>query len=260
MSHPRTTSRSLAARFLSRGPLERLPKRPDDREALLDLIAWQVLPAGTEEDEPGLNLRLRGFTNDTAMLRRALVDHGRVERARDGSVYAGRVPLPELVIRPAEEAHDAEVNRLTVASYLDAGHFPDATSGYLARVATSAAARRTEAETLVALRGDVVLGAVTLAEHGGAWADVAGPGEMEFRLLTVDPGVQRSGVGRALIHAILAVGHSRPHIHRVVLTTNAEWAAANALYRDMGFYRLPERDWTPQARPDLILRAHAKDV
>ncbi|WP_233555940.1 GNAT family N-acetyltransferase [Galactobacter caseinivorans] len=260
MSHPRTTSRSLVARFLGRGPLERLPKRPDDREALLDLIAWQVLPAGSTEDEPGLNLRLRGFTEDTAMLRRALVDHGRVERAKDGSLYTGLVQRPEITIRPAQESDDAEINRLTVASYLEAGHFPDAKSGYLLRISTSASARRTEAETWVAERGELMMGSVTLAEHGGVWADVAGPGELEFRLLTVDPAVQRSGTGRALVQAILEEGRRRPHIHRVVLSTNQEWTAANDLYREAGFQRFPERDWTPEARPDLILRGYAKDV
>lgn len=260
MSHPRTTSRSLVARFLARGPLERLPKRPDDREALLDLIAWQVLPDGATEDEPGLNLLLRGFTEDTAMLRRALVDHGRVQRANDGSLYTGLVPRPELVIRPAREEDDAEINRLTVASYLEAGHFPDAKSGYLQRISTSATARRTEAQTWVAERGGLTVGAVTLAEHEGVWADVAGPEELEFRLLTVDPSLQRAGAGRGLVQAILAEGGRRPDIRRVVLSTNDEWNAANSLYRGLGFERVPARDWSPVARPELTLRVYAKDV
>lgn len=35
--------------------------------------------------EPELNLRLRRFTDDAAMLRRALVDHGFVSRLPEGT-------------------------------------------------------------------------------------------------------------------------------------------------------------------------------
>jgi len=260
VAHPRTTSRSLQARFLADGPLERLPKRPDDREALLRFVAAQVLPAGECDDEPGLNLRLRRFTEDVAMLRRALVDHGLVDRAADGSSYAGLVARGEVTVRPVTAEDDAEVDRLTVAAYLAAGHFPDARSGYMAKVARSAAARRVEAETWIAERDGVAVGAVTLAVAGGAWADVAAEGELEFRLLVVDPAVQRSGAGRVMIEAIVDAAREREGIERVVLTTNADWDAANAVYPRLGFHRAPERDWRPADNPQIELIVYSITV
>lgn len=259
MSHPRTTSRSLAARFLSRGPLERLPKREDDRQALLELVARQVLPLGESSDEPGLNLRLRAFTPDTAMLRRALVDHALIERAADGSRYDGVLELPPLVIRPATEEDDAEVNRITVAAYLAAGYFPDARSGYMLRI-QDAAARRAVTDVWVAERGGEVIAAVTLAEAGNEWADVAAPGELEFRLLVVDPHIQRSGAGKAIVAEILDEARRRAGIERVVLTTNAVWPAPNALYPRLGFARVPERDRFPEDVPGLHLVVYAQDI
>lgn len=259
MSHPRTTSRSIAARFLGRGPLERLPKREDDRLALLELVARQVLPLGEDADEPGLNLRLRAFGDDTAMLRRALVDHGLVSRSADGSRYEGVVELPPLVIRPAGEADDAEINRITVAAYLTAGYFPDARTGYMQKI-QDAAGRRAVTDVWVAERGEEIIAAVTLAEAGNAWADVAEAGELEFRLLVVDPHVQRSGAGRAIVAAILDEARRREGIASVVLTTNAEWEGPNALYPRLGFERAPERDRFPDDVPGLHLVVYTQDV
>lgn len=260
MSHPRTTSRSVVARFLSRGPLERLPKRPDDREELLRVLAWLVLPSGESLDEPSLNLRLRAFTQDAALVRRALVDHRLLQRSADGARYDGVLPRPALRVEPAGEADDAEVNRVTVASYLGAGHFPDAREGYMAHIAGAAAARREEALTLVARLGGLVAGAVTIAEHGGRWADVALADEVEFRLLVVDPLVQRGGIGRALVAAVVDRARGVPGISRVVLTTNASWGGAIALYETLGFTHQPERDWHPSQVPEVTLRVYSMPV
>lgn len=258
MAHPRTTSRSVVARFLSRGPLERLPKRPDDREELLDLIAWRVLPAGATSDEPALNLTLRAFTDDTAMLRRALVDHGKLLRAADGSSYTGVVPAPELVIRDATEEDDVEVNRITAAAYR--AHFPDPTTPYLRFVSTAAAARREEAETWVAERGGTLEAAVTLTGPDTPWTDIARPGELEFRLLCVDPLIQGTGLGRRIVQKILDTARDRPGIHAVVLTTNNTWDGAQRFYERLGFHRAPERDWVPSDAPDVTLLVYTQEV
>jgi hypothetical protein len=79
--------RSAVERFLERGPLERLPRRTADRLEVLDHVARHVLSADEDVDEPELNLRLRRFTDDAAMLRRALVDHGFVSRLPEGTGY-----------------------------------------------------------------------------------------------------------------------------------------------------------------------------
>lgn len=258
MPHPRTTSRSVIARFLSRGPLERLPKRGDDRDAVLRLIASTVLPEGTGNDEPGLNLALRRFSEDTAMLRRALVDDGLVLRAPDGSRYDGVVPRSALVVRPATQEDEAEVNRLTVAAYLGAGYFEDARSGYMLQI-QDAAGRRAATDVWVAERDRHVLAAVTLAEAGNEWADVARQGELEFRLLVVEPLAQRTGVAAAVVEAIEEEA-TRRGLGRVVLTTNAAWEAPNALYPRLGYVREAQRDWIPRDAPHVLLRVYAKQL
>lgn len=258
MPHPRTTSRSVVARFLSRGPLERLPKRPDDRDALLELVAWRTLPRGATCDEPSLNLLLRGFTEDTAMLRRAIVDHGLIRRSADGATYTGLVEQPELIIRPATEQDDAEVNRVTVAAYRE--HFPDPQQPYLRSVATAATARREQAETWVAERGGIIEGAVTLTGHDTPWTDVARPHELEFRLLCIDPAVQGNGLGTELVRRILAAAAEREGIDAVVLTTNDSWTGPQAFYERLGFVRAPERDWVPGDAPDVQLIVYTHPV
>lgn len=191
------------------------------------------------------------------MLRRALVDHGLVSRSPDGSNYSGVVARPELVVRAVTPDDDPEVNRITRAAYLE--HF-DPQANYLSYVSAAATSRREEAETWVAERGGLLLGTVTLAEVGGVWADVARERELEFRLLTVDPSVRRSGAGSGLVRAIVEEGRRRPHIDRVVLSTNSDWHAANAMYPGLGFTRAPERDWTPSDKPDLTLVVYTQEV
>lgn len=223
----------------------------------MTLIAWQVLPVGEVVDEPSLNLRLRAFTEDTAMLRRALVDAALVLRSVGGSSYTGAVARPELVVRAATEEDDPEVNRITRAAYLE--HF-DPQANYLSFVSAAARSRREDGETWVAERGGIMLATVTLAEVGGRWADVARERELEFRLLSVDPSVRRTGAGIGLVRAIVEEGRRRSDIDRVVLTTNDDWAAANALYLRSGFHRVPERDWHPSDAPDVSLVVYAQDV
>lgn len=164
-----------------------------------------------------------------------------------------------LVVRPATAADDADVNRITVAAYLGAGHFPDASTGYMTHI-QDAAQRRGATDVWVVERAGAVIAAVTLAELGNEWADIAREGELEFRLLVVDPEVQRSGAGSALVRAILEEGRRRAHIHRVVLTTNPDWVAANALYPRLGFTPSPERAWVPSDAPHLTLSVYTQEV
>ena len=48
-----------------------------------------------------------------------------------------------------------------------------------------------------------MLGSVTFVLPGTAYAEMAGPGEAEFRMLAVDPAAQGRGVGEALVRACL---------------------------------------------------------
>ena len=84
---------------------------------------------------------------------------------------------------------------------------------------------------------------MTLAVAGEPYADIARSDELEFRMLVVDPSVQRSGAGKAMVKAIIDHARSLPGIHAVALTTGVSWESAHGLYRKTGFVRAPERDW-----------------
>lgn len=95
----------------------------------------------------------------------------------------------------------------------------------------------------VAERQGAIVGSVTLAVAGEPYADIARPGELEFRMLVVDPAVQRSGAGRAMVQAIIEHARGMQGIDSVALTTGVTWESAHGLYRAFNFERTPERDW-----------------
>ena len=159
----------------------------------------------------------------------------------------------EILIRPAQPADYAEIARITQDAYLAAGYFTDPEFPYLQHI-RKVDVRAREAEIWVAERDGSVIGSVTLAVQGEPWADIAREGELEFRLLVVDPGVQRSGAGRAMVQAILDEARRRPGISAVSLTTGESWESAHGLYRAFGFDRVPERDWwTPNGEVKLLV-------
>ena len=68
-------------------------------------------------------------------------------------------------------------------------------------------------------------------------------GHWPASLGAVDPDVQRSGAGKAMVEAILDHARSLPGINAVALTTGLTWESAHGLYQKTGFQRAPERDW-----------------
>lgn len=147
-----------------------------------------------------------------------------------------------LIIRNAEPADYPHIARITVESYLAAGHFDEPKHEYM-QFMQLVAARHAQTEILVAERDGVVIGSVTLVRPGSDYADIALDGELEFRMLVVDPKVQRSGAGRALVRAIIARAREIADVHTISLTTGGTWAAARALYEREGFVHTTERDW-----------------
>ena len=151
------------------------------------------------------------------------------------------MPSP-ITVRPAVESDFDAVARITRDSYLAAGYFEDAEHPYMRKV-QDVAQRAGQATVWVAERAGDVVGSVTLALAGEPYADIALPDELEFRMLVVDPAVQRSGAGRAMVEAIIAHARSLPGIRAVALTTGETWESAHGLYNRTGFARVPERDW-----------------
>ncbi|MDR6892599.1 inositol monophosphatase family protein [Falsarthrobacter nasiphocae] len=151
-------------------------------------------------------------------------------------------PDERVTVRRIRPEDYKAVGRITVRSYLAAGHFDDPEHEYMKKIADTQS-RAESATILVAERRGRIVGSVTIARHGEPWADIARPGELEFRLLAVDPGAQRSGAGRALLEAVIDEARVDPEITDVVLTTGSEWRAARSAYAALGFVGQPRRDW-----------------
>ena len=132
--------------------------------------------------------------------------------------------------------------------------------GYLERIA-DARSRAREAEVLVAVLGaghdEQVVGTVTFAAAGTAYADVAREGEAEFRMLAVTAAARGHGVGAALVDACAerarALG-ARALVLSVVSTAHGP----HRLYERLGFTRVPERDWWPD--PATLLDVFTLDL
>ncbi|MEE1620009.1 GNAT family N-acetyltransferase [Zafaria sp. Z1313] len=151
-------------------------------------------------------------------------------------------PPSRVQVRDAVPADYDDIARITVSSYVAAGHMDSPDHPYLRQIAQ--VARRHEATPVwVAEREGRVVGSVTLARHGNPYADIARGNELEFRMLVVDPGLQRSGAGRALVEAVIGHARALEGVDTVCLTTGTTWEAAQSLYRALGFQRAPERDW-----------------
>jgi GNAT superfamily N-acetyltransferase len=148
----------------------------------------------------------------------------------------------QITVRPAVESDFDAVARITRDSYLAAGYFDDAEHPYMRKV-QDVAQRAGQATVWVAERAGAVVGSVTLALAGEPYADIALRDELEFRMLVVDPAVQRSGAGKAMMAAIVDHAKALDGINAVSLTTGSTWESARGLYNKTGFARVPHRDW-----------------
>ncbi|ALV44641.1 GCN5 family acetyltransferase [Arthrobacter alpinus] len=161
-------------------------------------------------------------------------------------------------VRPITEADYDAVARITADAYLGAGYFDSIDYPYMRQI-MRVRERAAAAPMIVAERDGVVVGSATLAVFGDKWADIALEDEMEFRLLVVDPAVQRSGAGKAMVTWILAHARATPGIAAVSLTTGDNWHGAHALYQKLGFSRAPERDW-PIPENGKMLRVYRMEL
>ena len=156
------------------------------------------------------------------------------------------------VARPEE--YDA-VGALTARVYVDAGFVP-ADSFYLKEL-RDAERRAGEADLLVAEAGGGILGSVTYCAAGSPWAELAGPGEAEFRMLVVDPAIRGRGIGTALVGECLRRARATGST-AMRLSTQHDMVAAHHLYDRFGFRRTPDRDWSPA--PEVALITYALDL
>jgi len=152
-------------------------------------------------------------------------------------------------VRPVAQPEYARAGALCVAAYRADGQLPaePAANRYDYSVALADVADRVaHGEVLVAQDTGTgeLLGCVTFVHPGSRYADLAGPGEGEFRMLAVAPTAQGRGVGHALVRACLdratGCGYAA-----VVICVRDFSAPAKRLYARFGFQRVPQRDFTP---------------
>jgi ribosomal protein S18 acetylase RimI-like enzyme len=148
-----------------------------------------------------------------------------------------------LTVRAACLEELDQVGRLTLEAYVVDGYANPA-GAYAAELA-DAPRRARDAELLVAVDAEgMLLGTITVCTPGSPLGEVSRPGELEFRMLAVDPTARRRGVGKALVTTVLERA-IQIGAHRVVLCSAAEMRVAHRLYTRLGFSRMPERDWQP---------------
>lgn len=157
-------------------------------------------------------------------------------------------------IRVAHPDEVPAVGELTATVYV-AGGFISPDDAYVGRL-RDATARAAEAELVVAMLGGVPVGTVTYCTYGSPWANLAAPGEAEFRMLAVSPTVRGLGLGQALVNRCIA--RAREDGCTVLrLSTEPIMYAAHRIYERLGFARTPDRDWQPVPGDDLLTYALA---
>ncbi|MFB8349569.1 GNAT family N-acetyltransferase [Streptomyces niveus] len=155
-------------------------------------------------------------------------------------------PEAGFTIRAAEAAEHAALGEITARAYLDDGLLDFGEDDPYLKALRDVAARADGGEVLVAVGADgELLGGVTYAAGGSVWADVAGDGEAEFRMLAVASAGRGRGVGAALVRACVERARATEGCLRVRLSTRQSMAAAHRIYERLGFVRTPERDWAP---------------
>ncbi len=148
-----------------------------------------------------------------------------------------------MIVRDARPGELAEIGDLRVAAYEAGGFLADA-SNYGETLRTLG--HDGTGEILVAVESEsrAILGTVMLQPPPHAGHVVRGPDEAEVRALAVTPQARGRGVGRALLTEVTDRARDRG-MRRLVLCTQTTMHAAQHLYTEAGFRRMPERDWQP---------------
>lgn len=143
-------------------------------------------------------------------------------------------------IRRAVPAEYGALGELTVAAY--AALFDEPLGDYEHEL-RDVEKRATDSVVLAAISDDgTVLGGVTYVPGSeramSEFEDVDAAG---IRMLAVDPAHQGGGIGRCLVEECVSLARSAGR-SRVVLHSTNYMAAAQALYRSVGFERVAELD------------------
>lgn len=151
-----------------------------------------------------------------------------------------------MIIRPIHGDEAQSVGDLLVTAYVTGGHL-DADSAYT-HTLLDVGSRLDY--TLVAEEAGRVVGTVCFCPpDGSSPAVLSEDGEYEFRFLAIEPDVWGRGVGQALVAECearaVAAGAERMVISVISLNERAL-----TFYAQLGYVRLPERDWSPVRAAD----------
>jgi ribosomal protein S18 acetylase RimI-like enzyme len=159
----------------------------------------------------------------------------------------------EVKIRPAVPGEYDATGRLTQRAYAEYARADDPLWRNYFSMLADVAGRAAFTTVLVAVAGERIVGTATVeldqTIEGSADLD---PGQANLRVLAVDPAARGCGVGRRLVEACLQVAR-RAGKEVATLHTTDEMAAAQRIYRSLGFQRDPSHDIELHA--DLVLRA-----
>jgi ribosomal protein S18 acetylase RimI-like enzyme len=103
---------------------------------------------------------------------------------------------------------------------------------------------------LVAVGDDgKLVGTIMLQTQAGQL--VTSPDDAEIRALAVLPEARGSGLGRALLAALIERAAAE-RVRHLLLFTEPKMKIAHRLYEQAGFERLPEQDWSPRPGHGLL--------
>ena len=180
--------------------------------------------------------------------------------------------FPAVIVRDARPGELAELGDLRVTAY-EAGGFLSDASHYGETLRTlghdgigqilvavgdaDSGDGRTGAGPTGDERTGQLLGTVMLQLWPHAEHVVQAPDEAEIRALAVAPEARGRGVGRTLLRAVADRARGCG-VRRLLLSTQTTMLAAQHLYTEAGFRRLPERDWQPV--PGFTLLAYGVEL
>ncbi|MBN4927353.1 GNAT family N-acetyltransferase [Hoyosella rhizosphaerae] len=141
-----------------------------------------------------------------------------------------------MILRSIVPKDYATVSEITVTSYApyipgDADYFD---------VLADVAGRAQCSDLVVAEVDGTVVGAIAIVDAGTKFAEVAEPGEIEFRMIAVAPEARGYGVGSAMVAHGLEVARQRG-CRAVVLSTLETMVDARRIYVRFGFVDAPHR-------------------
>lgn len=149
-----------------------------------------------------------------------------------------------VVLRRAVPADFAEVRRITRDAYLRAGHFA-ADHPYMT-VLEGVEHRAEHAQVWVAETAGKVVAAVTLTFAGQPYSEIARDGELEFRMLAVDPAYQGRGLGWGVVREIVEHVRQLPDIGAISITSASFYGTRPSAIPVSGF---------PPSSPAGLVRA-----